>query len=412
MTSRRPKVCLVQYNSSRFLMRVDRSVRTLVADGWDVVLIAIKDADTPAFEDRGDYVVKRVELLSRRLPRWTRPLRFVEAAGKTFWAAYREKADVYNPRDIYPMLVCLLAAWLRRAAVVTDSDELNLYRNWPWASRWYWKPLAKRYEGFFLRRAAACITSDEGRADVLAAEYDIPRPTVVLNVPDVIASLEPDRDFRARHLDASRWLLIYQGIFAANRGLPQLVSAMKQLDDCALVLLGMGQLRDELLDQIEREGLGDRVTVCDAVPYAQMMRIVAACDAGLMPIVGSCLSYVYAAPNKLFEDMMAGIPVVASDLPDMAAIVRAEGIGTLIADPESPASIAAAVRQLLDDPEPPQVKGERGRAAALALYNWDVEKQKLLATWRRVRAERLAGSPSGSDAADGDAAGSGPAIEG
>ena len=102
-TSRRPKVCLVQYNASRFLMRVDRSARTLAADGWEVVLVAIKDAETPAFEDRGDYVVKRVDLLSRRLPRWTRPLRFFEAIGKTFWAAYREDADVYNPRDIYPV---------------------------------------------------------------------------------------------------------------------------------------------------------------------------------------------------------------------------------------------------------------------------------------------------------------------
>jgi len=392
----------VQYNASRFLMRVDRSARTLAADGWEVVLIAIKDADTPALEDRGDYIVRRVELRSRRLPRWTRPLRFFEAIAKTFWAAYREDADVYDPRDIYPMFVCQLAAWLRRAAVVTDSDELNLYRNWPWAKRWYWKPLAKRYEGFFLRRAAACITSDEGRANVLVAEYGIPRPTVVLNVPDVIASLEPDLAFRERYLGASRWLLIYQGIFAANRGLPQLVSAMEQLDDCALVLVGMGQLRDKLLDQIEREGLGDRVTICDAVPYEQMMRIVAACDAGLMPIVGSCLSYVYAAPNKLFEDMMAGIPVVASDLPDMAAIVRAEGIGTLIADPESPDAIATAVRHLLDDPEPPRVKGERGRAAALARYNWNVEKQKLLATWRGLQTKRLAALASSG----------GPAIEG
>ena len=94
--------------------RRGHGARTLAADGWDVVLIAIKDSDTPAFEDRGDYVVKRVELRSRRLPRWTRPLRFFEAIAKTFWAAYREDADVYDPRDIYPMFVCQLAAWLRR----------------------------------------------------------------------------------------------------------------------------------------------------------------------------------------------------------------------------------------------------------------------------------------------------------
>ena len=107
-----------------------------------------------------------------------------------------------------------------------------------------------------------------------------------------------------------------------------------------------------------------------------MMCMTAACDAGVIPIVGSCLSYVYAAPNKLFEDMMAGIPVVASDLPDMAAIVRREGVGTLITDPEDPAAVAAAVRR--------RVKGERGRTAALARYNWEREQAKLLEVYGRL----------------------------
>ena len=378
MPRARPRVCLVQYNASRFLTRVDRSARTLGANGWDVVLIAIRDDETPAFEQRDGYAVKRVTLSSRQLPRWTRPLRFVEAIAKTFWAAWREDADVYNPRDIYPMLVCQLAAWLRGAAVVTDSDELNLYRNWPWTKSWWWKPVAKPYEGFFLRRAAACITSDEGRADVLVAEYGIPRPAVVLNVPEVIDTLEPDLAFREEALGDRRWLLIYQGMLVPNRGLPQLVAAMQRLEDCALVLVGMGHLRDDLRRQVADLGLGERVGVRDAVPYDQMMRMTAACDAGIIPIVGSCLSYVYAAPNKLFEDMMAGVPVVASDLPDMAMVVRRENVGTLIADPEDPAAIADAVRRLLDDDEPPRAKGERGRAAALARYNWQREQAKLL----------------------------------
>ena len=247
--TRRPRVCLVQYNSSRFLTRVDRNARALGAAGWDVVLVAIKDAHTAAFEDRGDYVVKRVTLWSRRLPRWSRPLRFLEAVVKTFWAAYREDADVYNPRDIFPMLVCHLAARLRGAAIVTDSDELNLYRNGVWMQQWWWKPVAKTYEGFFLRRATAHITSDEGRAGVLASEYGIARPVVVLNVSDVIESLDPDAAFRERALGARRWLLVYQGMLAMNRGMEQLVEAMKLLDDCALVLVGEGPLLDDFADR-------------------------------------------------------------------------------------------------------------------------------------------------------------------
>lgn len=384
MAERAPKVCIVQYNASRFLTRVDRSARTLAEAGCEVVLVAIKDAETPAFEEREGYTVRRVELKSRRLPRWTRPLRFVEAVWRTFSAAYAEDADVYNPRDIYPMFVCWLAAKLRGAKVVYDSDELNLERNWPWARQTWWRVLAKAYEGFYIRRAAAVITSDEGRADYLERVHRIPRPALVRNVPDVIATPEPDAEFRERTLKGKRYLLIYQGALIPNRGLPQLVSAMRLLDDCALVLVGFGHIKDALADQVGREALDDRVSIVDAVPFETMIRYTAAADIGVIPIVGSCLSYVYAAPNKLFEDMMVGVPVVASDLPDMAAVVRKERVGELIGDSTDPKQVAEAVRRLIDGAEPLAEVGARARLAALERYNWRIEREVLLGVYERI----------------------------
>lgn len=381
---RAPKVCIVQYNASRYLTRVDRAARALASDGWEVVLIAIKDAESPAFEQRDGYVVRRVELISRRWPRWTRPARYVEAVVRTARAAIAEDADVYNPRDIYPLFVCWLAAKLRRAALVYDSDELNLHRNWPWTSKRWWKLLAPLYEGFFIRRADAVITSDHGRADILAATYGIERPVVVRNVSERIEVVERDDEWRARMLGPARHLLVYQGILALNRGLPELVEAMRSLTDCALAIIGWGTLAAELRGLVEERGLAERVHLVGVVPYAAMMRYVASADACVIPIVGSCLSYVHAAPNKLFEAMMVGTPVVASDLPEMAAIVRSERIGTLISDPTDPRSIAAAVRELLDGPEPLAEIGARARAAALERYNWELERERLLEVYRRL----------------------------
>lgn len=383
--SGRIKICIIQYNSSRFLARVARSARTLSAAGCDVVLIAIKDDETPAFEQREGYVVKRVELLSRRWPRWTRPARFVEAVWKTYRAAYLEDADIYNPRDIYPLFVAWAAAKRRHSVYIYDSDELNLYRNWPWAKKRWWKVLAKAYEGFFIRRAAANITSDEGRAGILAETYTIDRPTVVRNVPERIESVERDDEFRATALGGARYLLIYQGILVPNRGLVELVDAMVTLEDCALAFVGYGHLRERIEERIEALSLAGRVRIFDAVPQETMLRYTASADVGLIPIVGSCLSYVYAAPNKLFEDMMVGVPVVASDLPDMAAVVTAEKVGTLIADPTDPASIASAVRALIDGDEPLSAIGARAREAALARYNWQIEAPRLLAVYEGVR---------------------------
>jgi glycosyltransferase involved in cell wall biosynthesis len=389
----RPKVCIIQYNSSRFLTRVDRSARALADTGWDVVLIAIKDAETPAYEERDGYVVKRVTLGSRALPRGfgLKFLRFAEGVWRTFAAAWREDADVYNPRDAYPLMAAHWAAFLRRGKVVYDSDELNLDRNWRPSSNRAWRFLMKGYEGHYARKSAAVITSDIGRAEVLAQRYGV-APTVVLNVPEILQAPEPDLDFRARALRGRRYLLMYQGILLPNRGLLEMVDAMRSLSECRFAIVGFGPLRPEIEEKIERTGLADSVEVFDAVPFARLMRYTAAADVGMVPIVGACLSYRLAAPNKLFECMMAGVPVVASDLPDMARVVRTERVGTLIADPTDPASIVSAVRALIDGPESLAEIGRRARGAALARYNWEIERPKLLAVYEELVPREGAGA--------------------
>ncbi|MDI6901941.1 MAG: glycosyltransferase family 4 protein [Anaerosomatales bacterium] len=382
----RPKICIIQYNSSRFLTRVDRSARTLAEAGYEVVLIAIKDAETDEYEDRGDYVVKRVTLASRRLPArfGLRVLRFIEAVWKTFRAAYRERADIYDARDAEPLFVAHLAARLRRAKLVYDSDELNLDRNKPFCRKRWWRFLMRRFEGFYARRADAVITTDHGRADVLVERYGIPRPVVVLNVPDVFDELEPDLDFRKRALGDRRYLLIYQGVLIENRGIPEMMRAMPLLPECRLALVGYGHREAEYRAIARDEGLTDGVVFFDAVPFERLMRYTAAADIGMIPLIPAVLSYVYAAPNKLFEYMMAGLSVVVSDLPDMAKVVTEERIGTLIADPTSPESIADAVRRLIEGNESLTDVGARARAAALRRYNWAFEKTKLLETYRSM----------------------------
>jgi glycosyltransferase involved in cell wall biosynthesis len=376
------KVCIVQYNASRFLTRVDRAARALARAGHDVVLIAIKDDETDAVEQRQGYVVKRVTLRSRRLPRrlGLKYLRFTEAILRTFAAAWREKADVYDARDAYPLLATWVAARLRGAHLVYDADELATGRNWPHAHNRPYAWAIERYERFFVRRCAV-ITSDEGRADVLVRIHGIERPTVVLNVPELTDVPEADSVFRAAALGDRRFLLLYQGIVVENRGLPELIEAMRELPECRLAIVGYGPLLETLRRTVETGQLGAAVGFFDAVPFERLMRYVAAADAGVIPIVGSCLSYVTAAPNKLFECMMAGVPVVASDLPDMARVVREARCGTLIADPTSPSAIVDAVRALLDDPDEAKRAGLRGREGAISRYNWQAEEPKLLAVF-------------------------------
>jgi glycosyltransferase involved in cell wall biosynthesis len=313
-----------------------------------------------------------------------RPFRWIEAVCRTYAAASRERADIYDARDIYPLMVCWLAAKRRRARFVYDSDELNLYRNWPWTSKRWWQVLGGAYEGFFIRRADLNITTDTGRADILEKRYGIERPTIVMNVPDLVDPIVPDQEFRARAIGEQRHLLLYTGTLVPNRGLLECVDALAELPGCALAYVGFGHLADEIKSRIAEKSLEDRAQVFDAVPYETLIGYTAAADIGLVPIVGSCLSYVYAAPNKLFEYMMAGLPVAASDLPDMAAIVKQEHVGTLIGDPTDPSSIAAAVRELLDGDEPLSAYGTRGQRAVRERFNWGLERRRLVEAYEKL----------------------------
>jgi glycosyltransferase involved in cell wall biosynthesis len=387
LSGRRPKLCIVQFNASTYLTRVDRAARTLANAGWEVVLLGLQDEGTAAFEQRDGYVVKRVPIRMRRFTRrfGLKYLRFIEGVWRMLSAARRERADVYDARDAYPLFVCAAAARLRGALYVYDSDELATGRNWRVAANPLFSWAIRRYEGHYARRADAVITSDEGRADVIERLYSIPRPAVVRNVPERMPDIQPDLEWRARAIGDRRYLLLYQGVLIPNRGLRELVLAMRSLPDCRLALVGYGSLAEELRALIMSEGLSEAAEVFDPVPFDVLIRYTAAADASVIPIVGSCLSYRTAAPNKLFESMMAGVPVVASDLPGMAPIVREERVGTLIADPTDPASIAEAVRELLDGDEPLSEIGRRARQAALARHNWDIDARVLLDVFEGLR---------------------------
>jgi glycosyltransferase involved in cell wall biosynthesis len=128
--------------------------------------------------------------------------------------------------------------------------------------------------------------------------------------------------------------------------------------------------------------------VLDAVPPDALLAWTASADVSLMPIEPSTLNHVLSTPNKLWESLAAGAPIVASDLPEMARVVRETGAGELC-DPSDVTSMAAAVRRILGRPgEERLALRRRARAAALDRYNWETESARLLALYEAFGASR------------------------
>src|SRR5439155_17328620 len=94
-------------------------------------------------------------------------------------------------------------------------------------------------------------------------------------------------------------------------------------------------------------------------------------------------NHVEAQPNKMFEYMSAGLPVLASRFPLWESLIRDADSG-LCVDPLDPSEIAAAMTFLLDSPQRAAEMGARGRAAVASSYNWDVEAPKLIELYRAL----------------------------
>ncbi len=252
------------------------------------------------------------------------------------------------------------------------------------------RALLARVERRWARRADRVMTVNRPYAEVMAERFGVPLPAIVMNCSYCYAPPDPpERRFHERlGLDPSTRVVLYQGGFSRDRGIEQLIEAIRSVPAATLVLMGYGVLQAELEARAADPATGGRVRVLPAVPPTELLDWVASADVVAMPIQPSTLNHRLTTPNKLFEALAAGVPVVASDLPGMAGIVRETGCGLLV-DPTDPDAIAAALREILDAPEPERrARRERTLAAARETYTWERQMEVLLEEYTKLTGRR------------------------
>ena len=294
-------------------------------------------------------------------------------------------ADLYHGMAYMGIPVAISLAARRKVPVVYDARDIyvdagNIAR--------LPRPIRRfvgRLERGWARRADRVITVNRPYAEVMASRWDLPLPLIVLNCSFRYEPSDP-RSCRIHEqlgLDRKAAVVLYQGGFSRDRGIEQLIEAIRLVPDAVLVLMGYGRLRAELEAVAADPALEGRVRILPAVPPAELLDWISAADIVAMPIQPTTLNHRLTTPNKLFEAMAAGVPVVASDLPGMASIVRDTGAGLLV-DPTDPTAIAAAITSLVTDPARRAELAGKALAAAHATYNWETQADELLAEYGRL----------------------------
>jgi len=225
------------------------------------------------------------------------------------------------------------------------------------------------------------ITVNESIANELVRLYHIPRPTVVMNCPEYVLVLQSNRLREELTIPVEQKIVLYQGQIAEGRGIEHLIQSIQSIPDSSLVILGEGPSLEEYRNlTISRQW--ERVYFPGKVSLADLPSYTSSADIGVLLTEDTCLSYHLSLPNKLFEYIHAGLPVVASNLPEIARVVSTHQIGEVV-NPDDPKDIANAISRLLHDPT--RYSQCRSNAIqAVKKFTWEQESKNLLAVYQSL----------------------------
>ena len=345
---------------------------TLAAAGHDVVFIV-----------PGDGEASREGVRIRYLPVPTgRKARVLKTVPELYQVALAEQADIYHFHDPELMPVGL---WLRLRGrrVVYDVHEdaprdilTKTYLAKP--VRWLAAAVVECLE-WIAGRTLSGIVAVTRR---IAARFPTRKTVLVQNFP-LHEELVEQSEVAYQDRDP---IVAYTGGIAAIRGAREMLEAVDLLPESMEARLTMAGLfsppafEAELRQmpgwsQVDFLGWRSREDVSRMLGRARVALVL------FHPLA----NHVDAQPNKLFEYMAAGVPVVASDFPLWREIVEGAGCG-LLADPMQPAAVAGAIRWLLEHPDEAEAMGRRGQEAVRARFNWRREGEKLVAFYDRITA--------------------------
>ncbi len=297
-------------------------------------------------------------------------------------------SDIWHGHDLTGLAAAVEARRLHGGQLVYDSHEVYV-ESGAHAHRANWvRSRLQSSERSWSADAVALVTVNDALADELGRRLAPRRTVVVHNCPArwTPPAERPDLIRKAKGIPASVPIALYHGGFSQNRGMEQLALAMLEpgLEHVHAVYLGYGAQRSALLELVAEPRFGGRLHVLDAVPPDELPPWVASADVGVMVFQPVSLNNRLSTPNKLFECLAAGIPVVSSDFPVRRRIVLQDPDGPLgaVCDPTDVADVANAIRSIVE-----LSAGERDALRARCLraaherWNWETESAKLVALY-------------------------------
>jgi len=370
----KPRVAFSVTNCICYDQRVTKIAATVSSLGCDITIIGRRSGDC---------------CNSGTIPFKTVRFRMIIRRGFLFYKFFNIRLfffllfhnyDLLVSNDLDTLLPNSLISKLKRLPLVYDSHEyftgVPEIQNRPFV-KWVWKSIEKSiFPGL-----KNVMTVSEPIASLYEKMYHV-RPQVIRNfsrkATDIISCTHQEL-----HISSSDFLVIIQGTgINIDKGAEELIEAINISSGVALLIVGSGDVLPQLKQRVRELKLGNQVKFIQQVSWEILMRYTKSADIGMCIEKDTNLNYRFSLPNKLFDYISAGIPVIASDLSETGKIIREYKCG-LIINRVTPEDISSAISELKNNPV---LLSELRRNAVMASekLNWETESEKVKEFYNKI----------------------------
>lgn len=313
-------IVIVVFNKISLDARAYNLANTLIQIGKKVLVISLTDEINNSNYDFQNFTVK-ISNFRRVYPRW---LIFSFLVNQIL---RRIKYKYLVASDLYALPVCSLN---KINVLFYDSreiySELASLENRKIA-KWIIKSIEKK----FIKNVDKIIVTSVDDKTYLSKHLTNNKLYIIIkNLPPYKEKINSNYLRDKLKIPSNEKIFIYQGMIQKGRGIFNFIDAIQELENIRFILIGENNITDELNKYINSKKIKDKVHILEPVPYSNLYEVTTSADIGIALFEPISISYKLALPNKLFEYILAGLPILATNLPSIKEIIENNNIGLLV----------------------------------------------------------------------------------
>lgn len=306
--------------------------------------------------------------------------------GLIYKRAKQENADVYHCNEVDSWMVGVALKIATRKKIVFDSHEIPSH---DFAETRFPRPL-RPFVVLALRVLFRLMLPFTDRLVLAKRSADLDfrntavNKTLVQNFSEV-----PENIPQKIHTDGHDITIVHLGAINKMRGWKQMLDALALTKNTSVRLRVIGQFgdnsEDEFLAYVKEKQLEHRVVFERWIPYSEVQKALGACDIGIILFQPVMYSFTHALPHKMFDYMLAGLPIIVPDFAVEVAEITNESKAGILVSPTDPQKVADVIDTLASSADLRNEYGSNGRNAVIATYNWGQEEKRLVAMYESLK---------------------------